>query len=254
MSGCERGPAWPGDGVVFPVSGFDVGVGEGPHPLFLERWAEIEANWRAEFAANPALFNGQMLIHRDTRLLPDGLIVGTAHLTPYATMLWWRKQPDRPLAEHLFPVAIPVTSDGALLAIEMGVHTANSGRIYCAAGSLDASDIADDRVDYPGNMAREVTEEIGFDLADWTPLTGYLGVRVHRAVTIFRVFRLPFDAEEACDRIHAHMESDHEKEIAGPVLIRNADRDGRNYAAFMPPIIDWMFADDSPVRPFLKGE
>lgn len=254
MNPFSSGFAWPADGVVFPVSGFDVRVGAEPHPLFLARRDEIEANWLAEVAANPALFNGEMLIHRDTQLRTDGTIAGTAHLTPFATLLWWRKQPDRPIAEHLFSVAVPITADGAVLAIEMAAHTANGGRIYCAAGSLDASDVVDGRVDFSGNMAREVTEETGFRLQDARPLSGYWGVRVNRAVTVFQVFQLPFDAEEACLRIRRHMEDDHEKEIAGPVVIRKRDRAERNYAAFMPPIIDWMFADDSPVKPFLKGE
>lgn len=246
--------SWPADGTIFPLSGIDVSVVPGAHPLQALKRAEIDRNWEAEHAANPALFNGEMLLHRDIHLGPDGVVRASAHLTSYATMLWWRKQADRPVAEHLFPIAVPVTTDGAVLAIEMAAHTANGGRVYCAAGSLDAHDIVEGRVDFAGNMRREVAEEIGMDLASMTPLSGYFGVRCNRAVTLFRAFGLGFDAGEAIARVRAHMARDDEKEIAGPVIIRRADTAARNYPAFMTPIIEWIFGDDSPIRlPSAKG-
>ncbi len=254
MNMSPQGFLWPEEGVVFSLSGYDVSVAPGPHPLYQERRAEIEANWRAEVAANPALFNGEMLIHRDVRIDAAGRLVATGHLTPYATMLWWRKQPDRPIAEHVFPIAVPITSDGAILAIEMAAKTANAGRIYCAAGSLDAHDIVNGKVDLDANMLREVAEETGIDLSSARTLDGYLGVRVLKATTLFRIFLLPYDAEEAAARVRRHMETDHEQEIAGPVIIRNGERQGRNYPAFMPPIIDWIFAPDSPINGFKQGD
>ncbi|HWU62793.1 MAG TPA: NUDIX hydrolase [Ensifer sp.] len=246
-----QGFVWPEEGTLFDLSGYDISVAPGPHPLYEQKRADIEANWVAEYEANPALFNGEMLIHRDIRLDATGRLFATGHLTPYATMLWWRKQPDRPIVEHLFPIAVPITSDGAILAIEMAANTANAGRIYCAAGSLDAHDIVDGKVDLDANMMREVAEETGIDLSTATPIGGYLGVRVFRAVTVFRTFLLPYDAREACERVRHHMETDHEQEIAGPVIIRDKGREGRNYPAFMPPIIDRIFSSDSPISGIL---
>jgi len=251
MNALPRDFVWPEEGTLFPVSSYDISVADGPHPLYLQKRDEIEANWIVEHAANPALFNGDMLIHRDIGVDAEGRLVATGHLTPYATMLWWRKQPTRPIAEHLFPIAVPITSDGAILAIEMAAKTANAGRVYCAAGSLDAHDIVGRKVDLDANMMREVLEETGIDLSLAKPVGGYLGVRVFRAVTVFRTFLLPYDAEEACARVRHHMETDHEQEIAGPVIIRDKSRDGRNYPAFMPPIIDRIFSTDSPINGIL---
>jgi 8-oxo-dGTP pyrophosphatase MutT (NUDIX family) len=245
---------WPQDGTVFGLAGHDIRVVPGPHPLYLERQAEIDAHWEIETAANPALFNGEMVIHRDVRIDGEGRLVATGYLTPFSTMLWWRRQPDRPMAEHIFSVAVPITSDGALLAIEMGPTTANAGRVYCAAGSLDAHDIVAGKVDLEGNMQREVAEETGIDLNSATRIGGYMGVRVHKAVTIVQPFLLPFDSDEACARVRRHMEQDHEQEIAGPVIIREAGWEGHNYAAFMPPIMNWIFSADSPVKRILKGD
>ncbi|MET3612234.1 hypothetical protein ABID16_000539 [Rhizobium aquaticum] len=242
---------WPEEGTLFDLSGYNISVAAGPHPLYHQKREEIEANWLDEHEANPALFNGEMLIHRDIRIDAAGRLVATGHLTPFATMLWWRKQQERPVAEHLFPIAVPITRDGAILAIEMSAKTANAGRIYCAAGSLDAHDVVDGKVDLDANMLREVAEETGIDLSAATPVGGYLGVRVMRAVTLFRIFRLPYDAEEACALVRHHMETDHEQEIAGPVIIRDKSREGRNYPAFMPPIIDRIFSSDSPINGIL---
>lgn len=234
----------PADGVIVPLTGYDVVLKDGPHPVYLERMAEIEANWLAEHAANPALFNGRMLMHSNVHIDPMGRMASEAHLSPYSTMLWWRKQPDRPMAEHLFSMAIPITSDGALLAVEMSAHTANPGRIYCAAGSLDQHDLVDGRADLDSNMMREVREETGLDLAEALDVSGYFGVRVNRATVVFRFFRLPHDTSTCTDMIFRHMEADEEKEIARPVFIRDNRIDVHKFPTFMPPIIDMIFGGE----------
>lgn len=241
---------WPEDGKVVPVGDADITLDDAEHPLCLAHAPDIAANWTLESAANPALFNGRMLLHRDLRLEGNGRLSGRAHLVPYAALLWWRKQAPRPaLGEHLFPVAVPVTADGAVLAIEMASHTANAGRVYCAAGSLDASDLDGGKVDLAGNMAREVREETGLDLSTAVDTSGWHALRINRAVTLFRVFRLAFDADEAVQHVLGHMAEDHEKEIARPVIIRPDDGAKRNLAPFMLPILDLIFSPESSLIP-----
>jgi hypothetical protein len=231
----------PKDGEIFPLSGADIVVDGSEHPVLTAHQAEIEANWQIEHAANPMLYNGQMLLHRNLRIDSSGMLRGSGHLVPYSTMLWWRKQPDRPLAEHLFPLAIPLTCDGAVLAIEMAAHTANAGHVYCAAGSLDGHDIVNGTVDLDSNMHREVAEETGIDLSLAASVSPYYGLRINRSFTVFRIYQMAFSADEAVARIRLHMEQDEEKEIAGPVIIRDGHAEGRNYAAFMPPILKSVF-------------
>lgn len=238
--------SWPQDGAIFPLRGSDIAVEGGEHPVYTANRAEIEANWQVEHAANPQLFNGQMLLHRDLRIDQFNLLKGQAYVVPYATMLWWRKQPERPMAEHLFPIAVPLTRDGAVLAIEMAAHTANAGRIYCAAGSLDAHDIFNGVVDMDSNMRREVAEETGIDLSLAASVSPYYGLRINRAVTVFRTYQMDFSADEAVARVRSHMEQDEEKEIAGPVIIRDSRAEGRNYAAFMLPILKSIFDGTIP--------
>lgn len=233
--------SWPQDGEIFPLSGAEVVVESSEHPVCTAHRAAIEANWQVEHAANPALFNDEMLLHRDLRIDQSGILKGRGHLVPYSAMLWWRKQADRPLAEHLFPIAVPLTRDGSVLAIEMAAHTANPGRVYCAAGSLDAHDIVNCAVDLDRNMHREVAEETGLDLSLAASVSPYYCLRINRSVTVFRIFQMDFTADEAVERIKLHMEQDDEKEIAGPVILRDSNAEGRNCAAFMLPILRSVF-------------
>lgn len=62
---------------------------------------------------------------------------------------------------HLFAYPVLETSDGALVAIRMGAHTANPGQVYFAAGSLEPEDVVDGRCDIEANMRREVRRRPG---------------------------------------------------------------------------------------------
>jgi 8-oxo-dGTP pyrophosphatase MutT (NUDIX family) len=229
----------------YPLGAAEIDLVHAQHPVCEAYHTEIEENWLAEHTANPALYNGDMLLHRNIRLNTNGHLRAVAHVVSFATFLWWRKQPDRPIGQHLFSIAVPVTTDGAVLAIEMAAHTANPGRVYCAGGSLDRNDIRGDKVDIVGNMHREVSEETGIDLGQSAGFGSLRAIMLNRAVTVFRPYYLNFDADEATARVLAHMERDDEKEIAGPVIIRDGDTAGRNYAGFMEPILKFVFSPDA---------
>lgn len=237
-----RHPAgiWPPPTSPVRVDDIDLSVVEGPHPLYLAHEEEIEANWTREAEANPHLFNGQMVLQRHLTF-DEGVIRGVAHVIPYSTLLWWRKQPDPQGALHLFGFPVLVSSDGAIVAIRMSQRTANPGQVYCAAGSLDLGDIIDGKLDLAGNMAREVREETGLDLseADADPHS-YASHKDNRIV-VFRLYRFPVTASELAARIEAHMLHDEEQEIDGVVVIRSADPTAHNYNPLMLPILDWFF-------------
>ena len=232
--------SWPPEQTVFAVPRVELRVLSEDHPVHLENSAEIRANWDREIAANPALFDGRMVLHRKLSVGPDG-IAGEGHVVPFSTFLWWRRQAIRDGAFHVFGYAVIATADGALVAIRMGQHTANPGLVYFAAGSLDENDIVDGHCDMDGNIRREVLEETGLDLHDAVADDSYYASHLQRAVTVFRVFRLPLTAEEIVARIERHMPVADDKEIAGAVIIRSADPKAAPYHASMLPILDWFF-------------
>lgn len=232
---------FPSEACIFPVEGVRLRVLDGDHPFHLENRAAAEANWQAEIAANPALFDGRMVFqHRLS--LRDGMVEGEGYVVPYSTFLWWRRQPLGQGGFHVFAFPVIASADGALIAVEMAAHTANPGQVYCAAGSLDPHDIVDGHCDIAGNMMREVREETGLELAEAATDGRFFASFARRRLTIVRLFRFDLSADAVLDRIAAHMEVDEEKEIAGAVAIRSADPAAHRYNPAMLPVLDWFFA------------
>ena len=240
MNLSEATTGWPPEKTVFPVPKVELRVLPEEHPVHIENIGEIRANWAREIAANPALYDGRMVLHRRVSVGSDG-VFSEAHLIPFSTFMWWRRQASREGAFHIFGYAVIATADDALVAIRMGQHTANAGQVYFAAGSLDENDIVDGYCDMESNMRREVQEETGLDLRDAVAEGGYHATHLQRAVTVFRVFRFPWSAEEIVARIERHMPVADDKEIAGAVIIRSADPGAASYHASMLPILDWYF-------------
>lgn len=233
-------PEWPGERVIFPVHHVELRVQPGPHPYFLSEREAIAENWTREIAANPALFDGEMVLARAIEIR-DGAISGEAHVVPYSALLLWRKTRPLALAVHMFGLPVIVSADGAVIAIRMGRHTANPGRVYCAAGSLDPEDVRDGICDFAGNMAREVMEETGLDLSDAESVSQYHALHDQGAITLFRTFRFSATAAELVERIGAHIAADPTSEIEAALAIRNADPGEYFYPGFMPPILERVF-------------
>lgn len=231
---------WPDERLIFPVSRINVRVSREPHPYFLSHKAEIAANWASEVGANPALFDGSMLLMRTVEMR-EGVVSGECHVVPFSTFLLWRKTRPAGTALHLFGLPVIVSSDGAVIAIRMGQHTANPGRVYCAAGSLDPDDISAGYCDIEGNMAREVLEETGLPLSEAKTASGFHGLHDQDVVTLFRAYHFADTAAELIERIAAHIAVDPEPEIDTALAIRTADPGQHPYPSFMPPVLEWVF-------------
>ncbi|MCG5486369.1 MAG: NUDIX hydrolase [Sinorhizobium meliloti] len=231
---------WPLDGTIFPVSEIDIEVSPEPHPFHLAEADRARESWQREIAANPHLFDGRMVLQRSVRIT-DGRISARAHIVPYSTFLWWRKTRAAG-ASHIFGMPMLVSSDGALIAIRMGAHTANPGRVYSPGGSLEPEDIIDGRCDVARNIAREVMEETGISLSEAIAEPGWHAIRMDGTLTVFRVFRLAATAEEILARVAAHVAADPHPEIDEAVAIRGPEPTAHNYPPFIPPILEWLFA------------
>ncbi|AYG66587.1 MULTISPECIES: NUDIX hydrolase [unclassified Rhizobium] len=230
---------WPPEGTIFPISSIDLAVFPGEHPFHLREQEAARENWAREIAANPSLYDGRMVFQHRLSII-GGAVKGEAYIVPFSTFLWWRKQ-RQPGGFHLFAFAVTVSSDGAIIAIRMAPHTSNPGQVYCAAGSMDENDVVDGRGDVEGNMRREVLEETGLDLNDATADPGYYAMHIKRSVTLLRVFRFPWTAEDMLRRIEAHMLVSEEDEVDGVVAIRSADPAAHPYNIAMLPILAWYF-------------
>jgi len=227
-------------GRVVAFSQADVRLDPEPHPFAVENAAAIEANWQAERAANPALFDGEVVLLSSLSLEGDRL-VGRCHAVRFAALLQWRRH-RRPGAEHAYAHAAIVSGDGALVAIRMGAHTANAGKVYFAAGSFERMDFRDGLVDLEGNMAREVREETGLDLGEARPEDGYHLYSADGATVVFRRYYYEATAGELAARIAAHVAAEAEPEIDGPVVLRGGAPLPDGVMEHMRAIVDWHFA------------
>lgn len=233
---------FPPEGQVFDVSSVRLRVVEGPHPWVQENEAAIESNWQREVAANPRLFNGRMVFQREL-VFAQGHIEGRAHMVPFAAFLHWRRGGRGTGGHHLFAMPMIVSADGAVIAIRMAETTANPGRVYSPAGSLDAHDVRAGLCDLEGNMRRETREETGLDLGEMEADPVCRAVHVANSVAVFRVFRSPLDEAEFRARIMEHIAVDAEPEISEMIGVRSPDPRAHDYAPFMLPALDWIFRE-----------
>lgn len=237
---CDAG--FPPEGEIFEVSSFRLRVVEEPHAWVLENAAAIRHNWDREVAANPHLFNGEMVLQRALSFA-SGHIEGRAHMVPFASFLHWRRSGRGAGAHHLFAMPMIISADGAVMAIRMAETTANPGRVYSPAGSLDGHDVKAGLCDLGGNMRRETGEETGLDLGEMDADPVWRAVHMINSVAVFRLFRSALPAAELQVRVAGHVAADAAPEISEMIAIRSADADAYDYAPFMPPVLDWIFRE-----------
>ncbi|MCV0397007.1 MAG: NUDIX hydrolase [Rhizobiaceae bacterium] len=229
-------------GEVFRVDEVDVRLSATPHPFIAGRQEEIEANWLEEKRARPALFDGEVALLASLKLTGSRL-EGTAHVVRYSAFLYWRGLRPVSSAEHCYAHAMPVSSEGALVAIRMSGHTVSAGLAYFASGSFEPTDFAGGRVDIGANMLREVREETGLNLDGLPTDRCFHALSLPQGTVIFRRVFMNEPANAIADRIRRFVsdKGDPEGEIAGPVVIRDpADLPDR-LAPQMPALIDWHF-------------
>ena len=233
---------FPPEGEVFDLTSFRLTVLAGAHPWVLEHETEIARNWEHEVSANPHLFNGSMVFQR-TLSFADGHIEGRAHMVPFSSFLYWRRSGRRKGGHHLFAMPMILSADGAVIAIRMVDTTANPGRVYSPAGSLDAQDVRGGFCDLDGNMRRETREETGLDLGEMEADLAWRAVHVVNSVAVFRLFRSPLSEAELRMRVKQHIAAEAEPEISEVIGIRSPNPGAHDYAPFMPPALDWIFRE-----------
>ena len=226
-------------GVILPVDEIDVMLDPAQHPFERGKEDAIAENWKQEIAAKPALFDGTVVLLSEFGY-DGGRLFGRCHAVGYSTFMYWRK--DRvATAAHAFAHPMLVSSDNALVAIRMGAHTVNAGRVYFAAGSFEPEDFPDGVVDAHGNMVREVLEETGLDISGVRRGKRHYALATEKGTVIFRRYYLDGTADEIAARIRDFVASEDEPEIEGPVIIRNARDLPDGLMPHMPPMIEWHF-------------
>lgn len=175
-----------------------------PAPLTFtpEERAAIDAHYAARKAANPALWNGRVLL-LDAHRFEERRLVADYAEADYAALLWLLSgERAHPRLRVSFAMGALRGADGGFVLIRMAQWTANAGRIYFAAGTPDLADLTPEgTVDLEGSVRRELAEETGLTAADITLAPGWTALHDARRLALLREVRAHEEAEALAARI-----------------------------------------------------
>lgn len=205
---------------VFAVDRLDLTFTPRPWPFAEERRAEIDAHFAELQRRKPAVWNGRVLLLR-RQVVRDGVFHGEYFETDFASFAAWHHWGRPPAgARDCFGAGAIVAADGAVLVGVMGAHTANAGRIYFPAGTPDPSDVVSGRVDLDYSVARELKEETGLDIAEFSAAPGWSTVVDGALFAQIKTLRSPLAAEVLRARMLAHLAAERQPELSDIRIVR----------------------------------
>jgi 8-oxo-dGTP pyrophosphatase MutT (NUDIX family) len=202
------------------VTALDLKVRTFAWPFAAERRAEIDAHFAEKRRKKPEIWNGRVLLGRNTVRAGERLAADYFE-TDFASFLAWRDWgfPDASVFNG-FGMGALRSSDGAFLLGEMADHTANAGRIYFPAGTPDPDDVRDGMLDIAGSITREIAEETGLGGADYTMDTHWTCVFAGPSIAMIRILRVDMPGEALRARVEAHLAGETKPELRAVHLVR----------------------------------
>src|SRR5271170_2807457 len=202
------------------VATLDLKVRSFAWPFAAERRGEIDAHFAGKQREKPELWNGRVLLGRNAIHAGDHFSADFFE-TDFANFLAWRDWgfPDASVFNG-FGMGALRSSDGAFLLGEMGVHTANAGRIYFPAGTPDPDDVRNGSVDIAGSIAREISEETALVEADYTVDTHLTCVFTGASIAMIRILRVDMPGNALQARIEANLARQKQPELRALRLAR----------------------------------
>ncbi|MGX1099789.1 NUDIX hydrolase [Amorphus sp. MBR-141] len=213
------------DLALHPIRSIAIGYRDTAPEFAATRRAEIEARWTAEVAANPALFNGTVLLFEDVAL-SDGTLTATGVPIDYAGFSAFKAWGGpEPRLMNLFGAAAIVSAEGHLLLGRMAQSTDDPGMVKLAGGTPDRADIVDGRVDIVASIARELAEETGLCAEDAS--AGELLAHIDfPSCAIMQVLRFPASTADLVARMSAHLAASEAPELSGIAVARTRSDGG----------------------------
>ena len=224
------------------VMTLDLSFQPSPWPFADQRRAEIDAHFAIKQREKPKIWNGRILLARDSVFSGDRFSACYFD-ADFADFLAWRDWgfPDRGVFNG-FGMGALRCSDGAFILGEMGHHTANAGRIYFPSGTPDLDDICDGAVDIAGSVAREVEEETGLTSADYRTGAHWDCVVSGAAIAMIRMLDVDVEAETLRDRIEANLARQDQPELSAIHLVRETSDLTASMPRFVTAFIEKEFS------------
>jgi 8-oxo-dGTP pyrophosphatase MutT (NUDIX family) len=218
---------------LFRVDRLDLSFTPQPWRFSEEKRAEIDTFFAELQKQNLAIWNGRVLLmHR--HVVREGVFEGGYLETDFASFIAWRRWGSPPAGvRDCFSAAAVVSSDGAVLLGQMGTHTANAGKIYFPCGTPDPSDIVGGKVDLAWSVERELKEETGMDVRDFSVEPGWTTVVDGPLIVQIRTLRSDDSADVLRERMLAHLASERQPELSDIHIVRGP----RDYTSAMQPFV-----------------
>jgi 8-oxo-dGTP pyrophosphatase MutT (NUDIX family) len=207
---------------VVPVDRLDLRLEPQPWAWAEKNRAAAEAHFDRLRMAQPALWNGRvLLLHRYQ--VERGIFRGGYFETDFASFLHWRDTgfPDRSV-HNCFAMGALRAADGAFLLGRMAKHTANAGKIYFPSGTPDPDDVlADSSVDLAGSVRRELLEETGMISSEVMVGPQWTAVIAGARIALMCPLSAREDAETLRARIRVYLAGAVQPELADLVIVRS---------------------------------
>jgi hypothetical protein len=238
------------DPQLIPFERFDIRLEPRRWAFAEENRAAIDAHFAAKQKANPALWNGRVLLAQEYEVA-DGVCRGVCLETDFASFNAWRDW-GRPAAKiiNLFASAVVRGSDGGFLLGVMGPHTANAGQIYFPCGTPEPSDVIAGRVDLEHNARHELKDETGLSFEDLHPEPGWLSLRLATWAMAAKILTAEDPAEQVRQRILRHLASQAEPELSDIRIVRGAADLNPMVPGFVSAFLRhmWLLRPRPPIR------
>ena len=207
---------------ILRITTLDLKVKPFAWPFARERRDEIDAHFAERRRERPAIWNGRVLLGRNTARTGEHLSADYFE-TDFASFLAWRDWgfPDGSVFNG-FGMGALRASDGAFLLGEMADHTANAGRIYFPAGTPDPGDVKDGAFDVGGSVVREVAEETGLSESDYRMDPYWTCVLTGPSIAMIRILRVAMAGEALRAKVEAYLAREVEPELRTVHLVREA--------------------------------
>jgi len=231
---------------IFRVTTLDLKVRPFAWPFAAERREEIDAHFAEKQREKPDLWNGRVLLGRNTVHTDDHLAADYFE-TDFGSFLAWRDWgfPDMSVFNG-FGMGALQSSDGAFLLGEMGAHTSNAGRIYFPAGTPDPDDVRDGMLDIAGSVTREISEETGLNAADYTMDTRWTCVFAGPSIAMIRILRIELPGEALKARIEAYLARETRPELCAVHLVRSRSDLVPVMPRFVSAFLEAQFSGQTP--------
>jgi 8-oxo-dGTP pyrophosphatase MutT (NUDIX family) len=205
---------------IFRITTLDLKVRSFAWPFAIEKRGEIDAYFAEKQRERPALWNGRVLLGRNSARSGEHLAADYFE-ADFASFLAWRDWgfPDGSVFNG-FGMGALKSSDGAFLLGEMADHTSNAGRIYFPAGTPDPDDVRDGVLDVSGSIVREVAEETGLCESEYKMDPYWTCVSTGPSIALIRILRVAMTGAALRSKVEAHLASETRPELRTVHLVR----------------------------------